>query len=151
MPQQYTNGFDFQLTSGTDTCVELPAPPRGVLRRFTVKQISGTLEGFTFNLLDRKDACAAIAEISGDAEPGAPPEQANKLLDRELHRLLPEVTVTSGNALDEQYNLQMGYQNRDEQDVRRTPESRIYLDIRAAGSGVKDFQVAYTIEPVEMT
>jgi hypothetical protein len=150
MSQQYTNGFDFDVTSGTALCVELPAPPRGMLQRVIVKQLAGGLSGFTFNLLDRSDACAGAAEISDDFE-GEDPVTLNKLLDAELHQIVAEVTVAPAAAISSRFDLRAGYQNRDEQDIRRTPNSRIYLDIAALGAGVKPFQIAYTCEPVSMS
>ena len=148
MPQIYTNGFQFAADSGVGSCVELPAPPRGLVRRFILKQVSGVLEGFTANLLDRQDACVAVSEVSSTFE-GATPATENKLLDKEAHRILPEISVAVSSALSEQYGLQSGYQNRNEQDIRRTPDSRIYLDVNPGGTGSKGFQVAYSVEPVE--
>ena len=68
-----------------------------------------------------------------------------------LHRIGPQIVVAGASALYEAYGLSQAYQNRDEQDVRRTPNSRIYLRIVPAGAGPnKGFQVGYTIEPIEM-
>lgn len=148
--QVYENGFEFTVTSGQDVCVELPAPPRGALLKLVIKQISGALDGFTANMYNRQDACAAVAEISSSFEPtpGVPDFGANKLLDPELHRIIPEVSVAASSDISAQYQLTAGYENRDEQDIRRTATSRLYLDINAGGSGDKQFQVAYAIEPI---
>jgi hypothetical protein len=146
MSRQYTNGFEFEVTGSQATCVELPAPPRGTLERMIIKQVGGT-DGFDCLVLDRKDACASVAEVSNSFEPDTP-EGENKLLDPDLHRIIDSISIAGGTGIYEGFNLNAGYQNRDEQDIRRTPNSRIYLDLTPGGSGSKTYQVAYTVEPM---
>lgn len=148
MPQVYANGFDFEAESGVASCIELPAPARGEVKRLIIKQVSGTLDGFTADLLDRVDACSVNAEVSNSFEPTLDFAE-NKLLDKELHRIVAQISVAGSGAISQQFNLDAGYQNRDEQDIRRTPNTRIYLDLLPAGSGLKQFQVAYAIEPLD--
>lgn len=141
MPQIYTGNHEIEVVSGSENCAVLLAPTRGTLRRLIVKQISGTLDGFTFNLYDRLDACSTEEEVSSSFD------QIN-LFDPELHRICPEVTITATNALSELFDVEHGYENQDEQDIRRTPNSRIYLSINASGAGTKIFQITYSIEPI---
>lgn len=142
---EYSNGFEFTTESGIPACVELLAPPRGVIRRFVLKQVSGMQQGYAADLFDRADACSIESEVSNSFE-GNTPQTENKLLDSDLHRILPSIVVASGQALHEAFDIENGYMNRDEQDVRRTPNTRIYLQVVPAGSGEKIFHVAYTIE-----
>lgn len=155
MPQIYENAFEVTVPAGSATCLTdpqvkgnsagAPSPPRGVLRKITIKQINGTTDGYTLELFNRRDACADVAEISSTFD-----EQ--KLVDPDLHRICPPVVAASGvgNVLQEQFNLQHAYQNLDEQDVRRTPQSRIYFELNPTGAGNKTFQIAYAIEPVAL-
>lgn len=143
MPQIYETSIEFTATSGEDNCQELLAPSRGILRKLIVKQINGALAGFTFDLLNRFDACPSVAEISLSGE------DAGQLMDLELHRIIDQITIASSNALSSQFSIQSAYANEDEQDNRKTPNSRIYLSLNPTGTGDKIFQVAYAIEPIE--
>ena len=141
--QVYEKAVEFVVTSGEAACIELLAPPRGELKKFVIKQLDGTTDGYTADLFNREDACSSVVSISGDYDP-------QNLMDPELHRVIDQVTVASGSRLSAQYSLEAGYQNLDEQDIRRTPNSRLYLEVSAAGAGEKRFQVAYAIEPFEL-
>ncbi len=144
MAQIYENGEEFNVVSNQDNCVVLNAPPRGTITKFVIKQVTGAEEGYVFNVYNRKDACPSEAEISTSTEFG---DQApGPLLDSELHQIMPEVTVSTV-ALDEQHGVRFDYANEDAQDVRKRRNSRIYLGINPVGTGAKDFQVMYTIEP----
>lgn len=147
MSRQYTNSCEFDVEAGSAVCVELPAPPRGLLNRLVIKQTTGVLSGLTCEVLDRKDACTSVDEVSNSFDPDAD-FQRNPLLDVELHRIVADITVAGGSALYEGFNLDAGYENRDEYDIRRTPNTRIYLDLTVAGTGTKRIQVAYTIAPM---
>lgn len=144
MPQIYERGVTHVFPSGSATCLELFAPPRGVLRKLVIKQTDGTLAGYVANVYNRSGACADLAEVSSSFDD-------QDLLDPELHRICDEITVTTSNALSSQHELNCPYQNLDEQDVRRTPKSRIYLEINPSGSGDKTFQVTYAVEPIELS
>lgn len=147
MSRQYARTKEVTLVGGQANCVWLPAPQRGTLNRLIIKQVSGNLGGYNVKVLDRYDACSAVAEISNSYEPDTP-EGENKLMDVELHQIIAEISVNPASALTESFGLNAGYENRDEQDVRRTPETKIYLDITPTGAGDKTFQIAYTIEPM---
>lgn len=142
MSQIYEHDLEQILTSNQDNCISMPAPTRGLIRKIIVKQINGTLEGFTFNLFNRQDACPSVAEISGGSGDEA-------LLDSDLHRICPEVTVIADSDLSSVFDVSHAYQNRDEQDVRRQPRSRIYMSLNPVGSGEKLFHFAYAIEPFD--
>lgn len=141
MPQIYEQGKEFTATSGQDNCVVLPAPPRGILRKLVVKQVNGVADGFTFNLFNRSDACPSVAEVSDPFDPDA-------LLDPDLHKIQDEIAISAPTLISSQFGFQRGYANEDEQDVRRTRASRIYLSINPGGAGDKLFQVGYAIEPI---
>lgn len=139
MAQVYENSEEFRLDAGVDTCIELTAPTQGTLKKLIVKQVTGTTSGFTFSVLNRKDACNSEAEVSDPLDP-------DELVDRDLHKIQAE--VVAGAAISSQFNLTGAYANEDEQDVRRRRTSRIYLDINAVATG--NFEVAYAIEPAEI-
>lgn len=142
MSQIYERGETFVVTGGDPTCFELYAPTRGVLKKFVIKQTGGAAEGFKANLYNRRDACADVSMTSGTFD-------SQEALDPELHRVIAEIDVAAPGVISAQYDLEAGYQNLDEQDIRRTPKSRLYLEIEAGGSGQKEFQVAYGIRPME--
>lgn len=153
MPQIYERSFEVIVPSGSAVCVNhplitapgdggAPAPTRGVLRKLVIKQLNGALDGFTLNAYNRRDACSSVAEISNSFD-------TQDLADPDLHKICAEVSVSSTNRLSAQYGLSNAYENLDEQDNRRTGNSRIYFEINASGSGDKTFQIGYAIEPIE--
>ena len=64
MATGYSRVVEFSGTSGTATCVELPAAPRGVLDRLIITQLSGTSAGGTVSVFDRKGACANANDLN---------------------------------------------------------------------------------------
>lgn len=142
MGKIYSNQLKVSLTAGQYNCIELPAPSSGEVVRFVVKQIDGFDDGFEYDVLDRKGACEGEAAVSSSFDD-------IDLLDKEAHSILGHQVVAG--TLSTHYDKKFGYQNQDEQDIRRTPKTRIYADIRPNGSGDKTFQIAYSIEPIETT
>lgn len=134
-----TSQFEFDAEGGENRCIELPAAARGKLERLVIKQISGAVAGFTYDVLDRRDACESEAAISSSFD-------TITLLDKELHRIMPQQVVVG--AADSHFDMAYTYQNQDEQPATLTPKTRIYLDIAPGGSGTKTFQVAYTVESI---
>lgn len=137
----YTKTLEVSADSGEWLCVEMPAPARGVLERVIVKQIDGTLAGFTFDILDRRDACEGEPVSSMGLDD-------IETRDKALHRVAGQVVVAASSSTSERYNLSAEYCNQDEQDVTRRPTTRLYLDLKPDGTGAKTFQIAYTCVPV---
>lgn len=145
MSEIYENAVEAEAASGGYNCVELYAPGRGVMNKLVIKQISGASEGFTARLYNRKGACA------NEAEQSSSPEDDTIPVDSDLHLVLSEISVSAGSVTSAQYQLTAGYQNQDESGILKTPKTRLYLDIQPGGSGNKLFQVAYAIEPAELS
>lgn len=59
MPGGYSRSVRFDATGAVAACVELPAPPRGILNRLIITQISGVAVGSAATIFDRRGACAA--------------------------------------------------------------------------------------------
>jgi hypothetical protein len=139
MTTPYCSQVDVTAIGGTNLCVTLPAPARGIVVRLVVKQMSGALDGFTYELYDREDACASVATDSTN------PDDLTWFADADIHRIQAKQTVNASANTGAQYGLLLPYINRDEQDpYMRTPKTAIYLDLLAAGSGEKDFSIAVT-------
>lgn len=131
----YTNTLQVALTAGQANCLEIPAPARGALVRLVIKQVDGVVAGFSFDVLDRIGACATEEEVSSSFDD-------NPTVDRELHKIMGTQTVAG--RVSEQFGVTFPYVNQDEQDIRKTPKSRLYLDITPAGTGSKTFDISYT-------
>lgn len=130
------------LTSAQPNCVPLPCPSRGTLRRLIVRQTSGTLAGFTFDLLDRSEVCA-----DGTTTTPEPSTAEPLLMHEELHKLQATQTVAGSASTSAQYALEILYENRDARPERGLgPTNNLYLEITPAGTGDKDFEVVYTID-----
>ncbi len=132
----YERQLAFDVVSGQDTCLELPAPPRGTINTFLVKQKDGALEGFEFDLYSKKAACPGESE---DPECIDDP-----LLDSFVYRILP--TQQAGNGVDseELFDKNFAYENRD-WDCQRRRSTTIYMRLKPAGTGTKTFHIGYAI------
>jgi hypothetical protein len=64
MASGYSRVVPFSIICGTPACVELPAPPRGVLERLIITQKSGDSEDAVINVYDRKGACIAANDLN---------------------------------------------------------------------------------------
>ena len=144
MTVPYTRQLIVTTDSGQVACIELPAPPRGILTRLIIKQTEGSLGGFTFNLYDREQPCVnsslSVGEDvivgGGSVALGAEPE---------LHKIQAEVTIAGGTDISEQFGLIAPYVNQDDQDDRKTPSPRIHMQLDPGGGDHKVWQIAYTI------
>jgi hypothetical protein len=72
----YSRTVSFAGVAGAPVCVELPAPPRGVLDRLIVTQTTGTPGSGTVSVYDRKGACVGETDLNV-AESGAVTSSAN--------------------------------------------------------------------------
>ena len=80
------------------------------------------------------------------------PDDDQELLDPDLHLVIPEIVAAAGgaNILQAQYELNAGYQNMDESGIKKTPSTRLWLEVNAEGTGdPKTFQVSYAVVPTE--
>jgi hypothetical protein len=144
MSVPYNNTLMVASDGGQQVCIELPAPPRGFLQRLIVKQTEGALGGFTFNIYDREQPCADSSLSVGEdqiAEDDGLPQG----MEPELHKVIAEVTIAGGTGISEQFGLGAPYVNQDDQDQRRTPTSRLHMQLDPGGGDHKVWQIAYTI------
>lgn len=144
MTVPYTRQLQFDSSDEMKVCVELPAPPRGILTRLIVKQTAGTLGGFSFDVYDRRQACefTSLSVNDPDAEEGGGVAQG---LEPELHMIMDTVTVTAGNEVSAQYDLVRPYVNQDDRDQTQRPTPMLYMTLDPVGGGAKTWQIAYTI------
>jgi hypothetical protein len=134
----YTKQQEFQVLAGVATCVRMPTPWRGVLNRFILKQIQGTLGGFTLNIFDRQDACAGVDEDSSNPDDAV-------LLDPAVHKVIATQTVAGSSDVLELFNYLASYINQDEQNaVSRRPTSALWLEVTSVEDAT--FNLGYTID-----
>jgi len=60
----YSRTVSFVGVAGSPVCVELPLPPRGILERLIVTQLTGTPGGGTVVVYDRKGACLGEVDLN---------------------------------------------------------------------------------------
>ena len=117
---------EFTAASGTETVVPIPAPPRGILRGYTLVQATGGANGFEANLYASQKS----------------PEEVYHLLS--LSDSAEVVTDSDVVAIAENNSINIAYQNRN-----GTPsihERLLYLKITPAGTGTKSFVLSVTVE-----
>ena len=143
MSTPYVRGLKaVDLTSGQPNCVPIACPPRGTLRRIIVRQTSGALEGFSYDLLDRSEVCA-----DGTTTTPEPSTAEPLLLHEELHKLQATQVVAGSASTSAQYAAEILYENRDARPEKGlAPTARLYVEITPAGTGDKDFEIVYTID-----
>jgi len=145
MTVPYTRTLLFSTESGVEACVELPAPPRGVLERIVIKQTEGELGGFSYNLYDRAQACGESSLSVSQAVPGDTESGVAKSAEPELHQIVATAAVVAGEDVSARFGLAAPYVNQDDQDVRKTPFPKLYLRLDPSGGGHKAWQVSYTV------
>jgi len=132
-----------EVAGGSALGVEVPAPQRGMLFKLVVAQLGGDLEGFTYTLFNKREAC-----------PPGPAPGAAATAPRALHRVAGPCTVGSGKATFEAgasyaYNgafcLYIPFQCLDAPGVHGARDYSLYLEVAAAGTGPKTFGAALTI------
>ena len=125
------------VESGLDNCVKLPAPPRGILRRLVVKQMTGSIDGFEFDLYSKLAACPGGSEESECID--------DPLLDSETYQIIP--TQNSGVGHEQMFDRNDAYENQD-WNCYTLRNTMIYLRLRPSGAGTKTFHIGYTVEGV---
>jgi len=131
---------------GQASCFVLPAPTRGILARFLIKQTLGALDGYRFNIYDREDACRAVSEQSFNPDD-------EELGDRVMHTIIAEQVVAAGQHSSLLYGQVWPYENKSERSVTSMRRlGAIYLEIIAeAAEPSIPFEVAFTIAQPEIS
>lgn len=62
----YSRVVEFSVTNGVPTCVELPAVPRGSLRRLAIKDLQSNSSSGTFTVYNRRGACDSSLDLNVD-------------------------------------------------------------------------------------
>jgi hypothetical protein len=104
----YSKVIEFEVTSGVPVAVELPAPPRGVLDRVILTQVSGEASSATCNIYDRKGACIAATDLNVESSGvvTSVEDQSGFLLvtTEAAHNLLPGAAIELKNCDESSYN-----------------------------------------------
>lgn len=145
MATPYEKSFQVDgCESGEDNHVQLRYPPRGDLNKVIVKQVSGALQGFNFDIYNSKQPL----ENAGIGGPGSSSAEAAGF-DDEAYKVLPTQSVAAAAATKEMLGTDniFPYCNRDggPSNLQRF----IYIRIKPLGTGQKDFQVTLGIQPPE--
>jgi hypothetical protein len=92
-----------------------------------VKQVNGTLAGFTIDLYD--------------CDPAATPDG----YDADVHKIIDTITVAGSSSTAKNFDMIPAYENQETRDdPAGRKESRIYIKITPSGTGNKTFDIGYT-------
>lgn len=123
----------FSAPSGTETVVPVSMPHRGVLRGYTLVQMTGADDKFEADLYSSNQ----------ENEPNASlPAEAFHLLS--LADFADVVVDEDVVAIAENTSIKVAYLNRD--GSPSNPQRYLYLWIKPNGSGTKNFALTVTVE-----
>jgi hypothetical protein len=123
----------FSATSGTNTVVPIPMPHRGILRGYQIVQQTGAKAGFTADLYASNQETAPNSTLPAEAfHVMSLSDFADTVTD-------PDVVDIAGNS-----NVNVAYMNRD--GSPSNPQRYLYLWIKPAGTGSKNFTLTVTVE-----
>lgn len=117
---------EFTAVSGQETVVTIPAPPRGILRGYTLVQTDGANNDFEADLYTSTKS----------------PEEVYHLIS--LTDVADVVTDSDVVAIKENNDVNVAYQNRD--GTPSVHQRYLYLKIAPNGSGTKPFVLSITVE-----
>lgn len=138
-PNIYSKSFRF-TAHASHNCIQLPAPPAGIIQKLVISQVDGALEGFIADILDRQDACEGETSLSDNSS------DDTYLLGKESHKVCPTLTVNASDGVSSSFAVAWPYENKDEQDsTNRLATRALYLDLDVAGNNSKNFTVSYVI------
>lgn len=124
----YTFNTQTTVVSATPKFIVAKAPYRGAVTRLIVKQVSGSLEGFTVDLYDDN------------------PEDTTDGLDADVHKVIDTMTADAASSTVLTFEVVSPYVNKevDSTDAALRPQSRLYIEINASGTGSKNFDISLT-------
>lgn len=123
----------FSATSGAETIIPVPMPHRGILRGYTIVQRTGAKAGF------EADLYASNQETEPNASLPAEAFHVLSLSDFAAVVADPDVVDIAANS-----SVNVAYVNRD--GTPTNPQRFLYLWIKPAGTGSKDFVLTVTVE-----
>lgn len=153
VPREYIYPI-ISVTGGSETGIALPILTRGMISKLLVVQLSGTLDGFTYQLYNAKAACPPGANPTTVATGNSVPYQ--------IYAVTPPFVVAStksqfstaeGSSEDGTTNLNFAYMNCDNTtgpaNLVTTASSTnamgyLYLKLNVSGTGAKTFGVSIT-------
>jgi hypothetical protein len=123
----------FSANSGAETIVAVSMPHRGVLRGYQLVQRTGAKAGFDADLYSSNQ----------ETEPNAslPAESFHVLSLSDFADVVADPDVVD---IAENSNVNVAYINRD--GTPTNPQRYLYLWIKPAGTGSKDFALTVTVE-----
>lgn len=123
----------FSAASGQETVVPIPMPHRGILRGYTLVQRTGAKAGFEADLYSSNQ----------EKEPNAslPAESFHVVSLSDFADVVVDPDVVD---IAENNSINVAYLNRDGNPT--SPQRYLYLWIKPAGSGSKDFALTVTVE-----
>lgn len=123
----------FSAPSGSETVVPIPMPHRGILRGYTLVQRNLDKDGFEADLYSSNQ----------DNEPNAslPAESFHVLSLSDFADVVADPDVVD---IAENTNVNVAYLNRD--GSPSNPQRYLYLWIKPAGTGTKNFALTVTVE-----
>lgn len=128
----------FTATGGAESVVPVPMPHRGVLRGYSLVQLTGNDDGITADLYTSNQATAPNASL---------PEEAFHLIS--VSDAAETTTDPDVVAIAENNNLNIAYLNRD--GSPSNPQRFLYLRITPGGAGAKNFVLTVTVENASLT
>jgi hypothetical protein len=123
----------FTAPSGTETIVPVKMPHRGILRGYSLVQITGADNKFEADLYSSNQATEPNASL--------PAESFHVLSLADFADVVTDPDVV---AIAENNNVSVAYLNRD--GSPSNPQRFLYLWIKPNGSGAKDFALTVTVE-----
>lgn len=123
----------FSATSGQETIVPVPMPHRGILRGYSLVQRNGAKAGFEADLYSSNQETAPNSNLPAEAF------HVLSLSDFADVTTDPDVVDIAENT-----NVNVAYVNRD--GTPTLPQRYLYLWIKPAGTGSKNFVLNVTVE-----
>jgi hypothetical protein len=123
----------FSATGGEESVVSVPMPHRGILRGYSLVQLTGGDDGFTADLYTSNQETAPNSTL---------PTEAFHLLS--LSDVADTIVDPDVVAIAENNNVNVAYLNRD--GTPSNPQRFLYLWITADGTGAKNFALTVTVE-----
>lgn len=123
----------FSANSGAETVVAIPMPHRGILRGYSIVQRTGAKAGFEADLYASNQQTEPNASL--------PAESFHVLSLSDFADVISDPDVVD---IAENSSINVAYVNRD--GTPTNPQRYLYLWIKPAGSGSKDFAMTVTVE-----
>lgn len=123
----------FTVNSGEESIISVPMPHRGILRGYSLVQLTGTDDNFTADLYTSNQENAPNNTL---------PAEAFHLLS--LSDVAETITDPDVVAIAENNSLDVAYLNRD--GSPSNPQRFLYLWITPGGTGAKNFAITVTVE-----